>query len=84
MRLTVAVQMDPIERINIRGDLTFALLLEAQTRGHAVAYYTPDSLAMRDGRLFSTVRPLEVRDREGDHYALGEPNASTSPPMTWC
>ncbi len=73
MKLSVAVQMDPIERINIRGNSTFALLLEAQNRGHAVAYYTPDKLAMRDGRLFSTVRPLEVRDREGDHYALGEP-----------
>ena len=45
MRLKVAVQMDPIERINIRGDSTFALLLEAQQRGHALAYYTPDRLA---------------------------------------
>ena len=41
MALTVAVQMDPIERINIRGDSTFALLLEAQARGHALSYYTP-------------------------------------------
>ena len=47
MKLNVAVQMDPIERINIRGDSTFALLLEAQRRGHALAYYTPDRLAMR-------------------------------------
>ncbi len=72
MRLSVAVQMDPIERINIRGDSTFALLLEAQARGHMLRYYTPDRLAMVDGRLFSVVRPLEVRDREGDHYRLGE------------
>jgi glutathione synthase/RimK-type ligase-like ATP-grasp enzyme len=45
MRLKVAVQMDPIERINIRGDSTFALLLEAQRREHAIAYYPPDRLA---------------------------------------
>src|SRR5947199_154927 len=49
MGLNVAVQMDPIERINIRGDSTFALLLEAQTRGFPIAYYTPDQLAMREG-----------------------------------
>jgi glutathione synthase len=73
MTLNVAVQMDPIERINIRGDSTFALLLEAQQRGHAIAYYTPDKLALREGRVFATVRPLTVRDREGDHFALGEP-----------
>ena len=47
MRLNIAVQMDPIERISIRGDSTFALLLEAQKRGHAMAYYTPDRLALR-------------------------------------
>ncbi len=73
MSLAVAVQMDPIERINIRGDSTFALLLEAQARGFAVSYYTPDRLAMRDGRVFATVAPLTVRDREGDHFTLGEP-----------
>jgi glutathione synthase len=73
MGLAVAVQMDPIERINIRGDSTFALLLEAKLRGHRLDYYTPDKLAMLDGHVFATVRPLEVRDREGDHFALGEP-----------
>src|SRR5437867_7490300 len=73
MGLKVAVQMDPIERINIRGDSTFALLLEAQTRGFPIAYYTPDQLAMRDGKLFTQARPLAVRDREGEHYSLGEP-----------
>src|SRR5438876_645545 len=46
MRLKVAVQMDPIERISIRGDSTFALLLEAQERNHEIAYYTPDRLAV--------------------------------------
>ncbi len=73
MRLKIAVQMDPIERINIRGDSTFALLLEAQGRGHDIAYYTPDRLALRGGRLFASVQALEVRDREGEHFRLGEP-----------
>jgi glutathione synthase len=73
MSLNVAVQMDPIERINIRGDSTFALLLEAQRRGHALAYYTPDRLAQRDGKVFAAVRSLEVRDSEGNHFALKPP-----------
>ena len=73
MALNVAVQMDPIERINIRGDSTFALLLEAQRRGHALSYYTPDQLALRDGKVFATVRALQVRDTEGNHFTLGEP-----------
>src|SRR5438270_7795515 len=73
MRLKVAVQMDPIERINIRGDSTFALLLEAQVRSHELAYYTPDRLALRGDEVFATVRPLAVRDYEGDHFKLGEP-----------
>jgi glutathione synthase len=72
MPLTVAVQMDPIERINIRGDSTFALLLEAQKRGHAIVYYTPDKLALRDNKVFATVRPLKVRDEDGSHFTLGE------------
>jgi glutathione synthase len=73
MALNIAVQMDPIERINIRGDSTFALLLEAQTRGHAISYYTPDRLAMRDGQVAAAVQPLSVRDSAGDHFTLGEP-----------
>jgi glutathione synthase len=72
MRLNVAVQMDPIERINIRGDSTFALLLEAQARGHALSYYTPDRLAMRDGNVSASVRPVSVRDKSGDHFTLGD------------
>ena len=73
MTLKVAVQMDPIERINIRGDSTFALLLEAQKRGHSIAYYTPDRLALRGAKVMAAVRPLKVRDRQGDHFTLGEP-----------
>jgi glutathione synthase len=73
MSLKIAVQMDPIQRINIKGDSTFALLLEAQKRGHALSYYTPDRLALLNGRVFSTVEPLSVRDQAGDHFTLGEP-----------
>jgi glutathione synthase len=72
MQLKIAVQMDPIERINIRGDSTFALLLEAQRRGHALAYYTPDRLALTGGELFAAVHDLAVRDEVGDHFTLGE------------
>src|SRR3989440_7604192 len=72
MTLNVAVQMDPIERINIRGDSTFALLLEAQKRGHAIAYYTPDRLALRGSTVVAAVQPLKVRDQLGDHFTLGE------------
>jgi glutathione synthase len=72
MRLKIAVQMDPIERINIRGDSTFALLLEAQQRGHALAYYTPDRLALTSGALFAGVHELNVRDEVGNHFTLGE------------
>src|SRR5829696_5990134 len=72
MTLNVAVQMDPIERINVRGDSTFALLLEAQARGHALSYYTPDRIAMARDGVFATVQPLSVRDKVGDHFTLGD------------
>ena len=55
MPLNVAVQMDPIERINVRGDSTFALLLEAQARGHRLSYYTPDRLAQNGARVLKKV-----------------------------
>ena len=73
MALKVAVQMDHIASIKIAGDSTFALLLEAQARGHALYHYTVDRMAMRDGQVFATVEPLTVRDVAGDHYSLGAP-----------
>jgi glutathione synthase len=73
MRLNIAVQMDPIERINIRGDSTFAMLLEAQARAYSISYYTPDKLSLRDSKVTATVRPVVVRDVVGDHVTLGEP-----------
>ncbi len=72
-KLTVAVQMDPIDRIRIAGDSTFALLLEAQARGHAIQYYTPEQLSMRDGTVSAVMRPLTVKDVQGEHFTLGEP-----------
>jgi glutathione synthase len=73
MPLNVAVQMDPIDRINIRGDSTFALLLEAQNRGHRLSYYTPDRLALAGSTVSAAVRALSVRDTAGDHFTLGDP-----------
>jgi len=73
MKLNVAVQMDPIARINIRGDSTFALLLEAQRRGHSLSYYTPDKLSLNGEELVAPVQILGVRDEEADHFTLGEP-----------
>jgi glutathione synthase len=73
MKLNVAVQMDPIARINIRGDSTFALLLEAQKRGHGLSYYTPDKLSLVGDELVAPVQLLTVRDEAGDHFTLGEP-----------
>jgi glutathione synthase len=64
--------MDPIARINIRGDSTFALLLEAQKRGHALSYYTPDKLSQRGSEVVAPVQPLNVRDEVANHFTLGE------------
>ena len=59
MPLTVAIQMDPIEKIDIAGDSTFALALEAQARGHTLLYYGPRDLTFRDGKVTARVRPLQ-------------------------
>ena len=72
MKLNVAVQMDPIARINIRGDSTFALLLEAQKRGHGLSYYTPDTMSLTGKELVAPVSELAVRDEPGHHFTLGE------------
>lgn len=71
MPLRVAVQMDPIERIKIAGDSTFALMLEAQRRGHELAVYTPERLSQIGRDVFASVRPVTVRDVEGDHVSFG-------------
>jgi glutathione synthase len=71
MKLNVAFQMDHVSRLHIRGDSTFALMLEGQRRGHALHHYTPDRLSMRDGMVTARVEPVSVRDIEGDHFTLG-------------
>jgi glutathione synthase len=72
MSLAVAIQMDPMESIDIDADSTFALALEAQKRGHALVHYLPRDLAFRQGRVLARVRPLSVRRARGDHFTLGE------------
>ena len=71
MPLNVAVQMDPIERINIAADSTFRIMEEAQARGHRLFYYTPDRLALDEGRVTARGWPVEVRRVKGDHFTLG-------------
>ncbi|MGB3808044.1 MAG: glutathione synthase [Erythrobacter sp.] len=72
MGLKVAVQMDPIEGINIKGDSSFALMLSAQERGHEVFEYHVDSLTLdADDRLFAKAAPVTVRRVEGDHFEKG-------------
>jgi glutathione synthase len=73
MRLNVAIQMDPIESVNIDADSTFALAVEALSRGHALWHYLPTDLVFRDGRVTARARPLTVRRVRGDHYTLGQP-----------
>jgi len=73
MALTVAVQMDSIRAIRIAGDTTFALLLEAQARGHRLLHYTPDRLSLQNGRVTARVEALTVQDVEGAHATLGAP-----------
>lgn len=73
MPLTVAVQMDPIDKIDIRGDSTFAMMLEAQARGHALFVYTPDRLALDQGNLVARGTDVTIRDVVGDHVTQGAP-----------
>jgi glutathione synthase len=72
MPLTVAVQMDPLETINISGDSTFALLLGAQARGHKLYHYLADALTWQDGRLYAGAHAITVQPVAGDHFTLGE------------
>src|SRR3979490_2054603 len=72
MGLAVAIQMDPIDTINIDADSTFALALEAQARGHALFHYLPQALTLRDGRLFARGRKLQVVRRHGNPPQCGD------------
>ncbi|MCI2394271.1 glutathione synthase [Aliiroseovarius sediminis] len=72
MSLKVAIQMDPIDRIDIDADSSFRIAEEAQARGHSLFYYTPDHLSFREGHVFARGWPLTVRREKGNHYTLGE------------
>ncbi|MDB5678933.1 MAG: glutathione synthase, partial [Sphingomonas bacterium] len=73
MPLTVAVQMDPLESINIAGDSSFALMLSAQARGHRLFHYTADALNYADGRVWAKAHPVTVERVAGKHFAFGDP-----------
>src|ERR1700682_1940179 len=73
MKLNVAVQMDPIARINIRGDSTFALLLEAQQRGHGLSYYTPDKLSLLGDEFVARFGRVSGRKISGIFFSPGHP-----------
>ncbi len=73
MSLAVAIQMDPIESIDIDADSSFALALEAQKRGHGMFHYLPRDLSLKDGRVVARARRLAVRREAGNHFTLGDP-----------
>ncbi len=73
MSLRVAVQMDPLESINISGDSTFAIMLGAQARGHRLHHYAAETLSYADGRLRAEAHPVIVQRVEGDHFRFGDP-----------
>ena len=72
MPLKTAMQMDPIDSIDPNGDSSFAIMLEAQNRGHELSYYTPASLGLAGGVVTARVAPLEVFDKpKGEHFKIG-------------
>ena len=73
MALKVAIQMDHISAIDVDGDSTFVLALEAQKRGHGLFHYLPEQLSFADGRVTAQAEPMDVRRQAGDHFTLGAP-----------
>ncbi|WP_411834199.1 glutathione synthase [Pseudoxanthomonas mexicana] len=73
MTVDVVIVMDPIGSIKIAKDTTFALLLEAQRRGHRLHYVLPGGLSVREGRPRATAAPLAVKDDQAGWFALGQP-----------
>ncbi len=72
MSLRVAVQMDPLETINIAGDSTFAIMLGAQARGHTLFHYVAGDLSYTDGRVTAPARPVTVQQVVGAHHSYGD------------
>lgn len=73
MSLAVAVQMDPLDSINIAGDSTFALMLSAQARGHRLFHYAPEDLSYEAGRVWASAHPVTVQRVAGNHFSFGDP-----------
>lgn len=71
MSLTVALQMDPIEDVDIDGDSTFVLALEAQARGHSLLHYGPQDLSFSSGQIIAAARPITVTRENGNHFTAG-------------
>ncbi len=72
MGLSIAIQMDPVETLQIAGDTTFALGLEAQKRGHSLWYYTPERLSLNDGVITAVGQDLTFYDKAGAHFKTGD------------
>ena len=72
MSLKVALQMDPIGLVNIDGDSTYRIALEAQARGHSLFFYTPDKLAFVEGRVIARGFPITLRRELGNHVSYGD------------
>jgi glutathione synthase len=72
MALSIAMLMDPIGAIKLAKDTSFAMLLEAQRRGHALFYMEQGDLALRDGVPFARLAPLTVKDDPAGWFTLGE------------
>ena len=77
MPFDVVVVMDPIGSIKVAKDSTFAMLLEAQRRGHRLHYVLPGGLSLDGGRAMAHVAPLAVRDNPSDWFDLGPPSHRT-------
>jgi len=73
MTLNVAVQMDPLDSINIAGDSTFALMLSAQKRGHTLFHYAAEDLNYSNGRVWAKAHPTFVQNVVGDHFRFEAP-----------
>ena len=71
MKLNVAIQMDHVSTIDIDGDSTFVLGLEAQRRGYPVWHYTPADLVFRDRKVMARAQPMTLRREKGNHFTLG-------------
>ncbi len=76
MVLKIGIQMDHVSSINIEGDSTFALSMEAQSRGYELFHYTPERLQLRGGVVSADIEPMQLREEIGNHFTLGDPSST--------